>query len=78
MYHYLSKIFYSYGFGLTSGISTYSLLCYSNLEDQSYWERIFNGKIISSALAAFTLGCYIGFNRKTQFKCLIPYQYFKE
>lgn len=78
MYHYLSKIFYSYGFGLTSGISTYSLLCYSNLEDQAYWERIFNGKIISAGLAAFTLGCYIGFHSKPQFKCLIPYQYFKE
>jgi hypothetical protein len=41
MYHYLSKIFYSYEFGLTSGTSTYILLCYSNLENQQYWDRIY-------------------------------------
>lgn len=77
MYHYLSKIFYSYGYGLTSGISTYSLLIYSDFEKQFYWDRIFNVKILSSAIAAFTFGCYIGFNSDPQFKCLIPYQYFK-
>ena len=78
MYHYLSKIIFSYGCGLTSGISTYSLLCYSNLENQLYWERIFNGKIISAALSAFSIGCFIGFRSNKEFKCLIPYQYFKE
>jgi len=78
MYHFISKIFYSYGFGLTSGISTYSLLCYCNFEDEFYWNRIFNGKILSSAIAAFSFGCYIGFNSDPQFKCMIPYQYFKE
>ena len=78
MYHYLSKIIFSYGCGLTSGISLYSLLIYSDLEKQFYWDRIFNGKILSASLSAFSVGCYIGFNSDPQFKCMIPYQYFKE
>jgi len=75
MYHYLSKIVYSYGYGLTSGFSTYSLLCYCNIGNEPYWERIFNGKIISTSVAAFTLGCYLGFRSNPKLKCLIPYQY---
>jgi len=76
MYHYLSKIAYGYGCGLTSGFSLFTLLIYSDLENQLYWNRIFNRKILSASITAFSIGCYMGFNSNPHVNCLIPYKYF--
>ena len=76
MYHYFSRIMYSYGVGITSGISIYSLLVFNNFEKQLYWDSIFNSKIISASITAFSIGCYMGFNSNPHFNCLIPYKHF--
>ncbi len=80
MYHYLSKLVYGYGFGVTYGLSIYTLLIYNNYNNKSYigyLERFSDKRIVGISLSTFLFGCYIGYKSEPSLVCLIPYKLLK-